>query len=316
MDPAIVYIYNTLLLILYSTTLAISLVNYFKADNKKMKAFFLILSLYFAVFILDNSVISMTELIASFASGYNQTFQGTSFIKTSIFLAGNFCQLWLFHFISKSKIKGWEYLLLAAIFLFMLLPIDQSSSWRTYLYYLPNQLWLGCLGIRAWHRSRQEVVSAVRRKYLKIIGSLTFIFSLLILAEDTFIIFHVDSYSLLHSHIINRSFSENIFSISLSMLALRYFLKDSPLLSGSPHSLKDRDSSFMTSFFQNYRLTEREQEICQLLLAQKHNQEIAEELYLSVGTVKTHIHNIYIKTDVRKREELFSLYHHYRQAHS
>ncbi|MCB4987754.1 LuxR C-terminal-related transcriptional regulator, partial [Streptococcus mutans] len=44
------------------------------------------------------------------------------------------------------------------------------------------------------------------------------------------------------------------------------------------------------------------QDICQLLLEHKQNQEIAKELYLSVGTVKTHIHNIYIKMAINNSE--------------
>ena len=37
---------------------------------------------------------------------------------------------------------------------------------------------------------------------------------------------------------------------------------------------------------------------------QNQEQQISEELVVSIGTVKTHVHNIFQKVDVKKREEL------------
>ncbi|HZW02861.1 MAG TPA: LuxR C-terminal-related transcriptional regulator [Anaerolineaceae bacterium] len=48
-------------------------------------------------------------------------------------------------------------------------------------------------------------------------------------------------------------------------------------------------------------LSERELEVLRLLAGGKSNQEIAETLYLSVGTVKTHAHHIYGKLAVQNR---------------
>ncbi len=51
-------------------------------------------------------------------------------------------------------------------------------------------------------------------------------------------------------------------------------------------------------------LTEREIEICRLIAEGKSNQEIAEELFLSQGTVKNHITRVLIKLDLRDRTQL------------
>ena len=51
-------------------------------------------------------------------------------------------------------------------------------------------------------------------------------------------------------------------------------------------------------------LTEREVEICRLISEGKNNKEIAEELYLSEGTVKNHITKVLIKLDLRDRTQL------------
>jgi LuxR family maltose regulon positive regulatory protein len=48
-------------------------------------------------------------------------------------------------------------------------------------------------------------------------------------------------------------------------------------------------------------LTGREAEVLQLLAAGLSNQEIAEKLVLSVGTIKTHTHNLYGKLGVQSR---------------
>lgn len=52
------------------------------------------------------------------------------------------------------------------------------------------------------------------------------------------------------------------------------------------------------------QLTERETDICRLIAEGKNNQEIANELYLSEGTVKNHITRILIKLDLRDRTQL------------
>ena len=53
-----------------------------------------------------------------------------------------------------------------------------------------------------------------------------------------------------------------------------------------------------------YRLTPREEEILVQLMENRKNTEIAQALYISPGTVKSHIHNIFTKFEVKTREEL------------
>lgn len=51
-------------------------------------------------------------------------------------------------------------------------------------------------------------------------------------------------------------------------------------------------------------LTEREIDICRLIAEGKNNKEIAEQLFLSQGTVKNHITRVLIKLDLRDRTQL------------
>ncbi len=50
-------------------------------------------------------------------------------------------------------------------------------------------------------------------------------------------------------------------------------------------------------------LTKREQEVMQLIASGASNAEIAQELYIAVGTVKNHVKNIYSKLDVHSRAQ-------------
>ena len=53
-------------------------------------------------------------------------------------------------------------------------------------------------------------------------------------------------------------------------------------------------------------LTVREEEVLELILSGKSNREIAEALFISESTVKTHVRNIFSKYDVGSRAELIS----------
>jgi DNA-binding NarL/FixJ family response regulator len=50
------------------------------------------------------------------------------------------------------------------------------------------------------------------------------------------------------------------------------------------------------------RLTEREQQVLEMLRRRASNQEIAQELMIEVGTVKNHVHSILKKLSVSSRE--------------
>ncbi len=50
-------------------------------------------------------------------------------------------------------------------------------------------------------------------------------------------------------------------------------------------------------------MSERELEVLQLIAAGKTNRQIATELFVSVGTVKTHINNVYRKLDAHSRTQ-------------
>jgi DNA-binding CsgD family transcriptional regulator len=56
------------------------------------------------------------------------------------------------------------------------------------------------------------------------------------------------------------------------------------------------------------KLTKQEQNVLDLLLGDNTNKDIAEVLFVSVSTVKTHVNNVYKKLNVNSREKLKSLF--------
>ncbi|WP_234859525.1 response regulator transcription factor [Aquimarina aquimarini] len=55
-------------------------------------------------------------------------------------------------------------------------------------------------------------------------------------------------------------------------------------------------------------LTQQEQKVLNLILADKTNKEIASTMFVSISTIKTHINNLYKKLGVRTRNEVKSMY--------
>jgi len=58
-------------------------------------------------------------------------------------------------------------------------------------------------------------------------------------------------------------------------------------------------------------LTQRQLAVLELLAQNKSNQEIADELFLGIGTVKNHVHNILVKIGVNSRLEAANFYLRY-----
>jgi DNA-binding CsgD family transcriptional regulator len=79
----------------------------------------------------------------------------------------------------------------------------------------------------------------------------------------------------------------------------------------------DSGTYFMTmparqdNFSSHYNLTRREEEILFLAFQGKSTKEIAKILYVSTGTAKNHLLNIFKKTNTHSKFELLTLYNNY-----
>jgi len=96
---------------------------------------------------------------------------------------------------------------------------------------------------------------------------------------------------------------------ALFILSSLLFFRLYPLIYLSHTSTAPRsENDIFNHFSARYELTGREREVLRLLLVEKTNTQIADELSITEGTVKYHIHNLLQKTGCRNRVALISAY--------
>lgn len=125
-----------------------------------------------------------------------------------------------------------------------------------------------------------------------------------------------------------RNFSENIMMLfvayhvirgSLQTLALRFNAPPSAVASQpvpgvalqgpqeedkKTADLKRHIDDTLPAYATAHNLSKREREVLAMVIEGKDNRTIAQELFLSEGTIKTHVHNIMVKTETKSRNEL------------
>jgi DNA-binding CsgD family transcriptional regulator len=72
------------------------------------------------------------------------------------------------------------------------------------------------------------------------------------------------------------------------------------------HQLSDKLNEIPDFNLKKYVISDREKEVIELLYKGYSTRKIGEKLFIAFGTVKTHIHKIYQKTDSHNKIELFS----------
>lgn len=340
MDLAI-FIYNVFLLVLYSVSLTLMCVCY----SQTKKKIHLYVGILFFFYILDNLVIYMTEFLDTFSQFYDNIFMTVPTFKTIIFTATLSCML-LINFkilhLTTKQVLPFICSLVLIIILMLFVPMAPNSALKVWIYYFPCQAFTFALSLHGLAVIKQhpdlysDVIGATFRKLL----FYTAVFSVLIVIEDTIVIFNFDVYSDIMVKINNRSLSEDILSIYYCITVIRVFF---PLLrienkdrtavpdipsdqvenTAEPEEIKmpeetktledektsiDKTYSKFYLFCRLYQLTTREQDILKLLLQDMNNEQISDELFISLGTTKSHIHNIFVKLEVNKRRQLIEKY--------
>ena len=106
-----------------------------------------------------------------------------------------------------------------------------------------------------------------------------------------------------------RNFAENalLLCIAFSVCVSAYRTLRVRYVEPPPHVTTQRDAfvfQSIASYSTSNGLSRREEEVLRLVLDGKDNRTIAEELYISVSTVKVHVHNILHKTSMGNRKQL------------
>ena len=72
--------------------------------------------------------------------------------------------------------------------------------------------------------------------------------------------------------------------------------------------VQEKRISLANELIEKYKISKREMEVIELICEGYSNKQIAEELFISIETVKDHNSRIYLKTEVKNRTQLAKLF--------
>lgn len=306
-------LYNTVLTVILTVAACCVLFLYYRSQHPMMVA----LCIMFAAYLLDNTIVFCTEIIPEFAAVYDRLFLQTPSIKTIYFVTLIGSLLYALHCVIPAfTMKQLGLLICVYAALLICVPMISQHDWMVFIYYFITQLLV--IGISGWGLvALRRTESSFDRGMVKRIFLYFLCMSILVLAEDSFVIFFLDRYSGPRVKINNRNFSENLLYLGLSWPIFRFTLQQLkqylPQAAGEAAAEKEPETQNTEKlnyyrFCAAHNLTEREQEILIHVLQAKSQQEISDTLFIALGTVKTHIHNIYQKTDSANRNQVIAKY--------
>ena len=273
------------------------------------------LGIMFGVYLVDNTIVFCTEIIPEFAGLYDKMFLETPSVKTIYFIVLVSSLLYALHCaIPAFSVRQMGLLVFAYAAVLICIPMISQHDWMVFVYYFITQFLV--ILISAWGLVvLRHTESSFDRGMVKRIFLYFLCMSILVLVEDSFVIFFLDRFSGPLMKINNRNFSENLLYLGVTWPVFRHTASQLKQIfapeqsaQGEPEPEPRREQELFSAFAASYNLTEREQQILTLLLQSRSQQEISEELVIALGTVKTHIHNIYQKTDSANRGQIIASY--------
>ena len=150
------------------------------------------------------------------------------------------------------------------------------------------------------------------------------VLAVLVIVEDTYMILFCspDMDNVMVSTFLwylgERNISENLLLVAAAVQLFKQFSHILRVFSRHPRAdsevaTEHRDSeedldSRVVIYSDAHKLSKREQEVLALVLRGLDVQNIANELVISPGTVKAHLHRIYVKSDVKTRDDLIETF--------
>lgn len=197
------------------------------------------------------------------------------------------------------------------------LPLFANEQIGQFVYYTLRQAFLFWMVGYAAHVYRTTTDPASKARLKRLVPGLIImtIITVCIVIEDAVMILWLDpevvkSWQMLY--LSERNFSENVlvcaFAVCVTWYAYHVMsirVKKAPKAEDVP-DLERHAHDRIADYRQRHGLSTREAEILELVVQSKTNREIAESMFLALGTVKTHVHNILTKTGMKNREELIA----------
>lgn len=293
---------------------------FFMYRHKSLPGYAALMAVFLA-YLVDNTIVFCTELIPEFADVYDRLFLETPSLKTVCFIVRIVGMLYIVHrSLPAFSLKYVAVLGCVYATALICIPVISDDNWMVFFYYLPSQviMILVCLWCLAFLRKNLDQYEHKYVRHVKAVLIYTLVMKTLILLEDTYVIFFVDVYLTPSLKIFNRNFSENLMIIGYSIgcildriVCLKQLSEYAAIVNApavtSPKQFVTRMDP-VREFSVQFALTDREQEILRCVLDGKSQQEISDNLVIALGTVKTHTHNIYKKTDTANRNQIIVKY--------
>lgn len=197
-----------------------------------------------------------------------------------------------------------------SVALLVLLP---ESDTQRFLFYSMRGVLLFWMLLYVGYRyvAAKDDVQKNRLKRHRFLYVLLWVLGLAMVGEDAYGFFVYDATldAGMLSYFAERNYVENVLMLCCMFFAFRDAARSLSLRFDRPptHGNKVEEvlgGGGLMVYAKRHQLSEREQEVLQMVLLGNDNQNIASSMHLALGTVKVHIHNILQKTSQPNRQAL------------
>lgn len=280
-------------------------VNFFLLYRRHQKKVNKYISIVFLLFIFDNLIYYMNEFLPPFS-----LFYGNSFLFRSIaFNFMGFIIIFCYELILLSSVeevlgKREKFIWGSAFILQLILP--RILLGNTYLVMLSilNHVLAVSIFVRAlkrvWLHPENDLIQKSNQGY-----DLKFGVTILTVSLFLQVLYAVETMMMQVLPDLNaRSLVIEVIGLFYVGIAIDHIVRlliCETEVGGKTGKANSAEDGSIVTFCERYELTKREREVAFLLLEGFSNGEIGEKLFISEGTVKTHVHNIYKKLGVNTR---------------
>lgn len=287
----IILSYNIILTII----LTIGLAGYYVVYRKTNQKGNLFVSLLFFVFMLDNSTVFLSEFSNNFYLLYESSNLFYIFLDLSYLAILLILRIITSSFL-KLKIQMVEKILICiitiAIIVINLLGIQHISEFLLFCLFYAAVIGLAVMAYRQMKPTKKNQIMLTAFISICLLGIAECIYSNFVLENNILLNLKDLDY---------RYISFEVLKLFISIIGIKHLLDAFNNLFDDVNS-EDK----LRIFSQKYELTIRQKEIVQLIIDGCSNKEIGERLHITEGTVKTHIYNIFKKTDVASRNQIIN----------
>lgn len=310
-----IFIENISLIVLYSITVILCEQSFRRHKEIFMKY---LIGMYI-FYILDVFIIFDAEFYIYTLSGNRIITSLITYSAFKIFVAVGIIVFYLMIYWTLMRRKiNWYHMLPALIILTVsiLCILGEETHFTVWLFYSVRQF-TGLALVFYYFYTLNKTKDIEYHKHLQNYRKLflmILIMLMLIFLEDTIVIFNLNYFISNIPWFNEKNMSEDLLSVCFVVLTLRYInhLNNDIVIQGEFKNIQVQNvennslskGEMERTFSEKYNLTNRESEILHLLLEDKTNEEISKDLYITVGTVKAHVHKIFEKTEVNRRSQL------------